>query len=581
MKTVRKLLAILLALTLSLAVFPVLAEEGTASITVTFDLNTTPDLTDDETYVYTTTGYDANWQPVTEEKPAVFPAEDGVLSVDLPVPAREGWYFAGWQTKADVTEADLINGVSPFLWLPGHKASPFGQAMQAPDEVMDLTPYADENGQVRLYARWVQPKAIDSPEALQAMANDLYGAYKLTADIDMSGFAFIPVGCYFKNYELFETAWWTYAFRGTLLGSGHTISGLTLNSAARDIAGYQDTPVWHDDGVTCDGTVGLFGAIAGASISDLILQDAVIDLAGEHAYDGGFCYVGTIAAFDMASTLRNIQVINVTIRVETTEATAEHRDSAYVSVAGLEGGGWNSTVGSCAVSGQIDLTVTTAKSHGGSVYLGGMIAENYANITGCRVEGMKLALNHQDISEKAEDEMLTVNVGGLGGSNTSSTGCTVDAEISVNVAKPVGQASVAVGGFTGSQYYMTATENKVNAAISMANALDPEQGSESVGSVAGRFDAFWALQILQYTPIAACGTSGNTTAVTLNGETVEKVIGTVPELDGQPLGWINNGEYQIAEGYVAPSNVEAVIEKYGSPVPQEALMQGIIWIQAD
>ena len=99
--------------------------------------------------------------------------------------------------------------------------------------------------------------------------------------------------------------------------------------------------------------------------------------------------------------------------------------------------------------------------------------------------------------------------------------------------------------------------------------------------MAGQFDAFWALQILQYTPIAACGTSGNTATVTLNGKTVEKAIGAVPELDGQPLGWINNGEYQIAEGYTAPSNAEAVIEKYGSPVPQEALMQGIIWIQAD
>ena len=412
------------------------------------------------------------------------------------------------------------------------------------------------------------------------MANDLYGAYELTADIEMTD-TFIPVGCYFNNYELFETAWWTYAFRGTLIGNGHTISGLKLQGAVRDIAGYVDTPVWHNDGVTCDGTVGLFGAVAGANLSGFTLKDAVIDVTGEYAYDGGYCYVGTVAAFDMASTLSDVHVENVTINMEDTEAHAAFRESAYVAVAGLEGGGWNSTVSSCSVSGSIALDVHTQKSHGGSVYLGGMIAENYANITGCQVDGMKLTLNHQDVSEKTEDEALTVNVGGLGGSNTSSTGCAVDAEISVNVVKPVGQASVAVGGFTGSQYYMTASQNTVNAVLLMANFLDPEQGSESAGSVAGRFDAFWALQILQYTPIAACGTSGNTAAVTLNGETVEKVIGTVPELDGQPLGWINNGEYQIAEGYIAPSNVEAVIEKYGSPVPQQSLMQGIIWIQAD
>ena len=472
MKRMKKLASILLVFTLLTATVPAMAEEGTASITVTFDLNTTPDLTDDETYVYTTTGYDANWQPVTEEKPSVFPAEDGVLSVDLPVPAREGWYFAGWQTKADVTEADLINGVSPFLWIPGHKASPFGQAMQAPDEVMDLTPYADENGQVRLYARWVQPKAIDSPEALQAMANDLYGAYELTADIDMSGFAFIPVGCYFNNYELFETAWWTYAFRGTLIGNGHTISGLKLQGAVRDIAGYVDTPVWHNDGVTCDGTVGLFGAVAGANLSGFTLKDAVIDVAGEYAYDGGYCYVGTVAAFDMASTLSDIHVENVTINMEDTEVHAEVRDSAYVSVAGLEGGGWNSTVQNCSVSGSIALNVRTEKSHGGSVYLGGLIAENYANISDCKADQIALRLNHQDVSQAVEDTALNINVGGLGASNTSTINCDVDTTIEVNVEKPVGEANVAVGGLTGSQYYMTAEKNTVRAEIRINNTLD-------------------------------------------------------------------------------------------------------------
>ena len=40
-------------------------------------------------------------------------------------------------------------------------------------------------------------------------------------------------------------------------------------------------------------------------------------------------------------------------------------------------------------------------------------------------------------------------------------------------------------------------------------------------------------------------------------------------------------EQSEAWEYIAPSNVEAVIEAYGSPVPQEAMMQGIIWIQAD
>lgn len=576
----KKALAVLMTLSLLLIAVPTLAEEKVAPLTVTFDLNTTPDTTDSETYIYASTGYNEYWQPVTEEKEAVFITEDGVLSVDLPVPTREGWYFAGWQTQPVVTVNDLINGVSPYLWMPGHKASAYGQAMQAEDEVIDLNEFADENNQVRLYARWVQLTPIDSAEDLQAMVNDLYGAYELTADIDMTD-AFTPVGCYFNNYELFETAWWTYAFRGTLIGNGHTISGLKLQGAVRDITGYVDTPVWHNDGVTCDGTVGLFGAVAGANLSGFILKDAVIEVTGEYAYDGGYCYVGTVAAFDMASTLSDIHVENVKINMEDTEAHAEFRDSAYVSVAGLEGGGWNSTVQNCSVSGAISLDVRTEKSHGGSVYLGGMIAENYANISSCKADQITLRLNHQDVSQAAEDTALSVNVGGLGASNTSTTNCDVNAVIEVSVEKPVGEAVVAVGGLAGSQYYMTAEKNNVRTEIQMNNKLDAEKGIESVGSVAGQLDAFWALQILQYTPVAACGTSGNTAQATCNGDPVEAVIGKVPMLDGQPLGWINNGEYQIAEGYTAPSNVEAVIEAYGSPVPQEAMMQGIIWIQAD
>ena len=58
---------------------------------------------------------------------------------------------------------------------------------------------------------------------------------------------------------------------------------------------------------------------------------------------------------------------------------------------------------------------------------------------------------------------------------------------------------------------------------------------------------------------------------------IDKVLSS----DGPPLGWSNIGEYQIAERCTVPSNVEAVIAAYRSPVPQEALMHGIIWIQAD
>lgn len=55
----------------------------------------------------------------------------------------------------------------------------------------------------------------------------------------------------------------------------------------------------------------------------------------------------------------------------------------------------------------------------------------------------------------------------------------------------------------------------------------------------------------------------------------------MPELDGSPLGWINKGEYEIAEDYTAPSNIEAVAEKYGAYIPVDNLMNGIIWIMTE
>ena len=132
----------------------------------------------------------------------------------------------------------------------------------------------------------------------------------------------------------------------------------------------------------------------------------------------------------------------------------------------------------CSVNGAISLDVRTEKSHGGSVYLGGMIAENYANISSCKADQITLSLNHQDASQAAEDTALSVNVGGLSASNTSTINCDVNAVIEVSVEKPVGEAVVAVGGLAGSQYYMTAEKNNVQTEIQMNNKLDAEKGIE-------------------------------------------------------------------------------------------------------
>ena len=172
-------------------------------------------------------------------------------------------------------------------------------------------------------------------------------------------------------------------------------------------------------------------------------------------------------------------------------------------------------------------------------------------------------------------------MGGLSAASTVTAASTVKAEVLVSVFKPVGAANVSVGGLSGSQRYLTSTGNTIQAAITADCQLDSEKGNLNVGKVSGQLDVFYALQILMYTPVATAGCTGNTAEATCNDAAVEAVIGRMPELDGAPLGWINKGEYQIAEGYMAPSNIEAVAEKYGSYLPVEYLQDGIIWIQAD
>ena len=149
---------------------PEAAAEEPEVYTIRFDLNTTADPSDDELYRYEESGYDENWQPITTEKEAVFtvPAgDDAYLDVSLPDPTREGYWFAGWQTRPDVTEADLVNGVSPYLWLMGQKLSFVGQGQveisateeieerQLNSEVMPLSKLEslDADGNGTLYAR--------------------------------------------------------------------------------------------------------------------------------------------------------------------------------------------------------------------------------------------------------------------------------------------------------------------------------------------------------------------------------------------------------------------------------------------
>lgn len=557
------------------------AQEKTTpeTYTIIFDRNTTAIPWDDETYEYTVTSYDANWQPVaTETKTSVITveySENAYIAEAIPEPTREGYYFAGWQTRPVVTKADLINGVSPYQWYFGTQ-SRFGDT----STVMSIADMESLHGSTAtLYARWVKMTDIDSEEDLRAISEDLNGAYRLTADITLTE-DWLPIGCYFTNYEHCNEEWWTYAFKGTLDGNGHSISGLTVRGSAVDVSKYTSelaSVVWHNDGDRADGCAGMFGATANANIYDLTLIDPVIDISGDYAVHGDYLYAAALSAFDMDSKFTNINVQNPTITVSFTDEASVLQDKIFISAGGVLGGGWSGYLTNCHVQGgTVEVSGTTTKSHGGEVYTGGIVGENYDFVSNCSSTAA-IAATVSDRSTAEDDSTLKVNVGGLDAANTSATGCTVDAAVSVSVDKPVGAAEINVGGLTGAQRYQTAEGNTVNAAITTNCNLDPEKGSLHVGSVCGGLDVYYITQVLMYTPTVCAGGSNNAANVTNNGELLASAIGFVPELNGQRLGWINKGEYQMGDTAV-PSNIEEVIAKYGSYLPAEYLMDGIIWL---
>lgn len=550
-----------------------------AVYTIRFDKNTTPeDVTDDETYLYDVTDWNADGsQSVTQQQSVVeIPySEDAYIDQAVPAPQREGYYFAGWQTRPNVGREDLINGVSPYLWMFGTQ-SRFGDTARVM-YIRDLESLTPE-GVGTLYARWVKMQDISTEEELQAMGDDLYGAYRLTQNITLTQL-WTPIGCYFSNYEYYETGWWTYAFRGLLDGNGHTVSGLRIQGAQLDVAKYKESPtVWFDDGEHANGCAAMFNAIAGAEICNLTLEAPVVDVTGEYAVHGDYLYAGAVAAFDMASNLTQVQVNNPQVKVELSDEASTIRKSLFTAVSGLVGGGWSDNLTDCQVNGgSVTLTMATQASHGGEVYVGGMIGECYSNMTGC-TSTADIDCRIADGCKDSQDTNLKVHVGGLNAASTNTTGCTTRNNLNVEVDKPVGEATVDVGGLSGAQRYQTAAGNTVESVITTRCNLDADLGAEHVGAVCGQLDMYYTTQILMYTPVAAAGCTENTTAVTWNGQALTQNMGLVPELDGTPLAWVNKGEYPIAEGYNAPSNIEAVTEKYGSYLPVEYLMDGIIWI---
>ena len=502
---------------------------------------------------------------------------DASVIPETAVPEKEGYMFAGWQSKPDVTKEELVLGVSPYEVTLG-ASSLYGGAG------VSITDYELMGNMLLLYPRWVEATEIHTIEDLKAMKDDLMGWYVLAEDIDLAGENWEPVGMYFSNYETVNAPYWTYAFRGTFDGAGHTIRNLTItmDSCEPRLEGFENAKVWRNDGTALGGDVAFFGTTAKANIHDVTFENPVINVTSQN---DATPYVAVVNGFDLASTMKNVIVNDAIITVNTGDADMANSSLGYAwtAASAFTAGGWSTIIEDCEVKdAAVNVNGTLVKTHGGEFYIGAMLGEGYAFMDHDKATGtVTVAL--QDECESETDKDLIVNIGGMGGTNTNQIHGTYDTKISVSVKKPTGKSEVSVGGLTGSQRYSVAEENMINAEITTDCSLDPENGKLYVGKVIGSTNVPYCIVQMIFSEANSVDYSGcrnNEGIVTLNGEEIQNGKGQQLSVNGEPLAYIANGDIE-SDGVIYTSNINDVIAEYGSAVPSSFLQKCVIVLLDD
>ena len=230
---------------------------------------------------------------------------------------------------ADTGEKDDGEGLYvAFSNLEGEaESAPYSLEISEAGETV-LTFYADDGT-----ISWIKQDAviieIDSAEKLAAINEDLSGNYVLTADIDLAGIDWTPIGAFVMGGgEEGEVPDMTAAFTGTFDGQGHTISNLTVDQPEG----------W---------ALGLFGCAANARISNFTLENACVDGSVMAADTVGYAY---------CSTLSDIKLVNGKVTAHYTELSQE---GMY---GGIIGAGLGSLITGCDVQADIAIPDGTANA---------------------------------------------------------------------------------------------------------------------------------------------------------------------------------------------------------------------------
>ena len=212
----------------------------------------------------------------------------------------------------------------------------------------------------------------------------------LTADIDLTGKDWTPIGTNFYN-----------SYTGTFDGGGHTIMGLTVTTNDQYVglfgrlgkAGTVKNVVMDGIQITCNHRLGYAGGVAGfswggtiencsvsGSVSGTICAGGVVGIQWEASITGcsssatvkGMVQVGGVAGeTNSGATMAACYATgNVTIEIDPID---------NILGGGLVGFNAGSSVLACYATGN----VTSTGSSTGKVHIGGFLGNNYTTVTAC------------------------------------------------------------------------------------------------------------------------------------------------------------------------------------------------------
>ena len=211
----------------------------------------------------------------------------------------------------------------------------------------------------------------------------------LTADIDLTGKNWTPIGTSFSN-----------KYTGTFDGGGHTIKGLTVTTYDQFVglfgsignAGTVKNVMMEDVQITSNRSSGFAGGVAGysdgtiencsvsGSVSGTVYVGGVVGAQWEGSITGcsssatvkGMVHVGgVVGQTNGSATLTACYATgNVTLEID------PRKNIAGGSLVGFNGG---NGVRACYATGN----VTSTGSSTGNVHIGGFFGDNYTSVTAC------------------------------------------------------------------------------------------------------------------------------------------------------------------------------------------------------